>query len=327
MQSRRDVFATDERSALLTSLNSVIVLRMQNTIRASCLCGQVHWEVDGRIEQPSPIGPDPFAILFMPHCHCSRCRKLHGSPFATYLTVPEDRLHMSHGETLVARVESSLGTWRHFCSSCGSVVPDGFPFHGRVFLPAGSFDDDPGVRPTAHIFVGSKALWVDLEGTALPQFDAYPEGLTPPDLPSRPAIDSDTGEPRGSCLCGSVTYVISAPALRCLTCHCSRCRKAGAAAHMSYLATSLDGVRFTRGEELLRTYKVPQAETFESRFCERCSSPMPRRIPKRGIALVPMGTLDDDPGVRPFAHIHVGSRAPWESIEDKVPQYEGPAPV
>jgi len=35
-----------------------------------------------------------------------------------------------------------------------------------------------------------------------------------------------------------------------------------------------------------------------------------------------MGTLDDDPGIRPQMHIFVGSKAPWFDIADELPQHE-----
>ena len=37
---------------------------------------------------------------------------------------------------------------------------------------------------------------------------------------------------------------------------------------------------------------------------------------------VAMGTLVDDPTIRPRAHIFVGSKAPWFEIMDDLPQYE-----
>ena len=36
-----------------------------------------------------------------------------------------------------------------------------------------------------------------------------------------------------------------------------------------------------------------------------------------------MGSLVDDPAVRPKEHIFVGSKAPWFTITDDLPQYEG----
>jgi len=53
---------------------------------------------------------------------------------------------------------------------------------------------------------------------------------------------------------------------------------------------------------------------------------MPRLDPNRGIAVVPMGSLDDDPGIRPTAHIFVGSKAPWFEIADDLPQYKESTP-
>ena len=41
--------------------------------------------------------------------------------------------------------------------------------HAFAIVPLGSFDDDPGVRPQRHIWVGSKAQWDDITH-ALPQF-------------------------------------------------------------------------------------------------------------------------------------------------------------
>jgi hypothetical protein len=34
-----------------------------------------------------------------------------------------------------------------------------------------------------------------------------------------------------------------------------------------------------------------------------------------------MGTLQDEPSIRPQAHIHVASKAPWFEITDDLPQY------
>jgi hypothetical protein len=49
--------------------------------------------------------------------------------------------------------------------------------------------------------------------------------------------------------------------------------------------------------------------------------------PERGIAVVPMGSLDDDPGMRPQFRIFVGSKAPWFDIADDLPQHADAAPA
>jgi len=273
--------------------------------RARCLCGNVAWEVEGPFE-------------FMSHCHCSRCRKAHGVAFATYVAAPAAGFRL-RGREHIVRWESSPGFFRCFCGGCGSVVP-GDAMEGRVFLPAGNFEEDIGVRPLAHIFVASKAPWHDIRDD-LPRFDAYPEGIDAPVLPDRPPLDPP-GAPRGSCLCGAVTYVVEAPPQRSHNCHCSRCRRARSAAYAANLFTVAGGVRFTRGEDLLASYKVPEALRFTHYFCRTCGSSMPRVDRDRGVTVVPMGSLDDDPGMRPQSHIYVASKAPWFEITDDLPQYD-----
>ena len=44
-------------------------------------------------------------------------------------------------------------------------------------------------------------------------------------------------------------------------------------------------------------------------------------------AHVQMGTLDDDPGIRPQYHMHVASKAPWHEITDTLPAFAELAPM
>src|SRR5262245_8199373 len=119
----------------------------RTTMQGRCLCEGVVWEAGGRFSR-------------MHHCHCSRCRKALGAAFGTFLSVPEPRFEWQRRDSRV-RFASSPGVTRAFCGRCGSVVPDS-PTDGRVTMPAGSFEGDPGVRPAAHIFADSKARWDDI---------------------------------------------------------------------------------------------------------------------------------------------------------------------
>jgi len=107
-------------------------------------------------------------------------------------------------------------------------------------------------------------------------------------------------------------------------CHCSRCRKVRGTAHATNLFVSPDGIRFLRGAELLTTFRPPDAERFAHAFCKVCGSSMPR-LTEHG-AVVPMGSFDDDPGVRPMRHIFVDSKAAWDTITDDLPQLPGAPP-
>ena len=275
--------------------------------RGTCLCGTLRYEIDA-------------PLTMMMHCHCSMCRKHHGAPFATYALAPLASFHWRAGEEAVARFRSSEQGSRSYCRTCGSVAPALLADMGLAVLPAGSLEGDPGIRPQMHLFAGSKAPWYEITD-ALPQHAAMP-----PEFGGGKGIERPTVQPRpdvaeGSCLCGEIAYEFSGTPLRMWNCHCSRCRRARAAAHNANLFVGIDTFRWTRGEALVADYKMPEARFYGAAFCTRCGGKVPRVSRERGWVVVPAGTLDTDPGARPRAHIYVGSKAPWFEITDGLPQF------
>jgi hypothetical protein len=270
------------------------------------LCRGVGWESDGKFE-------------LMSHCHCSICRKSHGSAFATYVATSEAAFRWTGGEELISRFESSPGFLRPFCSRCGSVV-SGDPSDGRVFMPAGCLDDDPIARPGAHIFAASKAPWHEITDE-LKCFAEYPPGFGAR-VPAPERESPSQGAVRGSCVCNAVAYELSGELALIVNCHCSRCRKARAAAHGSNLLLSPGQFRWLRGDDQLEGYTLPDASNgYGTCFCPQCGSSMPKVV-NNGAMAVPSGSLDSDPGARERIHIFVGSKAPWYEISDDLPQFE-----
>ena len=278
-------------------------------MRSRCLCGAVTWQVEG-----------PLAALS--HCHCARCRKAHGAAFASYALAPEASLRLD-GAAHVAEFAAEGGASRRFCRHCGSVVPPA-PERSYVSLPLGNALDDPGVRPQLHIFVASKAPWYEI-GDALPRFDAFPPGVDAAVLPDRPHVHAGDAV-HGSCLCGAVAFEYTGMPILCRHCHCGRCRRGRSAAHATNLGVRLAQLRFTRGEELVTLYELPEAKFFAQAFCSRCGGKLPRVDARRDLAVIPLGALDDDPGVRPGEHIFVASKAPWFEISDALPRHAEYAP-
>jgi len=126
----------------------------------------------------------------------------------------------------------------------------------------------------------------------------------------------------GSCLCGGVHYAISGEPKRFYHCHCSRCRKATGTGHASNLMVAADQVAWTQGEELVGHYKVPGAERFATWFCRQCGSPLPRIVPALGMVVIPAGSLDREPELRPQARIFWDSRTSWScSAEEDLPVF------
>jgi hypothetical protein len=144
-------------------------------VKGSCLCRGVRYEIEG-------------ALGAIVNCHCSMCRKATGAAFRTRASVPVAAFRWLTGESLLSRYESSPGETRTFCSVCGATLATFFRDHPeRLGLPLGTLDDDPGARPAAHVFVGSKAPWFEITDD-LPQFAELPERPVSPrsQSPARP---------------------------------------------------------------------------------------------------------------------------------------------
>ncbi|HKE93221.1 MAG TPA: GFA family protein [Povalibacter sp.] len=286
-------------------------MEKRSPAQGACLCGAVRYTAAGPLSN-------------MVHCHCSMCRKHHGGSFATFVCAPLMGFHWSDAQDNVASYASSEKGRRFFCRTCGSVAPALLKEMDLAILPAGNVHSGLDVFPEAHWFITSKAPWYSITDT-LPQHEEYPEefGITGV---TRPSVDAPPDTAVGSCLCSHVAYEVSGPPLRMVHCHCSRCRRGRSSAHATNLAYGIDGFRFVRGESHVVTYKVPGARHFAVGFCSHCGGAVPHLSPERGIVIVPAGSLDTDPGVRPDAHIYVSYKADWFAITDDLPQFsEGPA--
>ena len=127
-------------------------------LTGSCLCKVVKYRVTG-------------TPLLMLYCHCTNCRRASGSSFATNVIVEPKDFSVIEGEDKLGSFECRPGKLRHYCLECGSPVfnrmIDG---SGRIPVRAGTLDQDPGIRPSAHIWVRSKVPWLDLTD-GLPQHD------------------------------------------------------------------------------------------------------------------------------------------------------------
>jgi len=127
-------------------------------LRGSCESGAVQYRVT-----------DEF--LYAANCHCSRCRAATGSAFKAFAGIERRKLELTEGaDALLVRGEDQLNDTR--CASCGSllfsVVRDGEYVH----VAMGSLVDAPAIRPSEHIFVGSKAPWYEITDD-LPQNEEY----------------------------------------------------------------------------------------------------------------------------------------------------------
>jgi len=137
------------------------------SITGGCQCGAVRYVLNA-------------AVHDVMHCHCSMCRKAHGALFVSFGMADADAFVLEKGEANLGDFESSPGSHRFFCRTCGGQVfnrvekwPD------RVFVALGSLDagERPGHAPghERHIFWESRVPWYD-PGDDLPKDTEYGEG-------------------------------------------------------------------------------------------------------------------------------------------------------
>jgi hypothetical protein len=279
--------------------------------RGACLCGAVRFA----IAPPYP---------WFSHCHCSMCRKHHGSLFSTGLGVARTRFEWLADPSAIVHYRASAAFERPFCRHCGSTVPGSSHDERYWHVPAGLLDGDPGDRPRTHIFVESRSSIDELCDT-LPRHSAYPPGIDVPAVASR-SVPRSPGGVTGSCLCDAVAFAVT-EAPRCVVnCYCSLCRRRSGAAFSSTLLTTAAHFRWLRGVARIRHYALPAPRSYTADSCTDCGSPVPSVGAGQEPVMLPAGAIDDPLPPLPAVHLYVGSKAAWYTITDNWPQFEALPP-
>ena len=132
---------------------------MNQEINGACLCGQVRYAVRGPFDQ-FHTGP------------CSQCRRSTGSANASNIFTSKDRIRWIAGEALTKRYDPDKPgiISKAFCTHCGSLVPYISASSGRLVIPAGGLENDPGIRPQDNIYWPDRADWYDAVSKA-PRYD------------------------------------------------------------------------------------------------------------------------------------------------------------
>ena len=127
---------------------------------------------------------------------------------------------------------------------------------------------------------------------------------------------------KGSCLCGAVSYQFHGPEYVFQYCHCSRCRKFTGSAHATNIIVAPDQFEWLTGADQVGRFEHPEAKHFATCFCRQCGSSLPWAAQSGGAVVIPAGTLDEDPEIRPSQNIFWKNRVAWREAVESLPHYD-----
>ena len=120
-----------------------------------CYCRAVRYEV-----------ADEFVYAL--NCHCSDCRRTTGSAFKPFAGIISEKLRVTRGSDDLM-IHGNEANHNAHCARCGSLLYSLVRNGAFVHVAMGTLTDDPSIRSSAHIFVGSKAPWFEI-ADGLPQY-------------------------------------------------------------------------------------------------------------------------------------------------------------
>jgi hypothetical protein len=124
--------------------------------RGACLCGGVSFKAG-------------LPSKWVAHCHCTRCRRAHGSAFVTWVSVGSAQVEIDDAAQLLRWHEGIEGGTRGFCSRCGSPMFFKAPaWPGELHIARALFTDPIDREPQVHGYYDTHVDWVTL-GDHLPR--------------------------------------------------------------------------------------------------------------------------------------------------------------
>jgi len=124
-----------------------------------CGCGAVRWE----LSEPA-IGAS--------YCHCTRCQRRTGTAYSAGAKIVPGSFRVTAGEEHIRAWSPGDGFEKHFCGECGSALFSRSPEDPDVVSPRlGSFDGDPGVRPSTRQFAAYAAVWEPIPDDGIPRYE------------------------------------------------------------------------------------------------------------------------------------------------------------
>ena len=123
-----------------------------------CGCGAVSYELE-----EAPLGAS--------YCHCTRCQRRSGTAASANASVRPGSVRILSGADELRAWAPEGGGEKLFCGLCGSAMFTRDPGEEIRAVRLGSFDRDPGVRPSLRQFVAYAVDWEAIPDDGLTRYD------------------------------------------------------------------------------------------------------------------------------------------------------------
>ncbi|MCY6382303.1 GFA family protein [Hoeflea prorocentri] len=124
----------------------------------------------------------------------------------------------------------------------------------------------------------------------------------------------------GSCCCKAVKFQLSCEPSVMGTCHCSRCRKAGAS---TIVFVKKESLTWIEGKENVVLYKPETPYKYGRCFCGICGTSLGEILSEDESFPVAANALDTQISLKNQFHEFVSEKPAWYEICDNAPQSEG----
>jgi hypothetical protein len=121
----------------------------------------------------------------------------------------------------------------------------------------------------------------------------------------------------GGCLCGAVRYCATGEPYHLTHCHCSMCRRASAAAFVTWFSVKAEEFRLLQG----RPARFASSSKAVRGFCLTCGTPLTFQLLAHPEEIdITLCSLDQPEALTPEDHTWVSSRLPWVRVCDGLPE-------